>query len=105
VKIDFEAEPEKGGPPPPLTPAIMKPIETLTGELFPGVPVLPTQSSGATDGRFLTAAGIPTYGVSGIFSDPETSNAHGLNERIGVKPLLDGREFLFRLVKMYASGN
>ena len=105
VKVDFEAEPEKGGPPPPLTPAIMKPIETLTGELFPGVPVVPSQSSGATDGRFLTAAGIPTYGVSGIFSDPETSNAHGLNERIGVKPLLDGREFLFRLVKMYASGN
>ena len=103
VKVDFEAEPEKGGPAPPLTPAILGPIEKLTSELFPGAPVLPTQSSGANDGRFLTPAGIPTYGVSGLFTDPDTTNTHGLNERIGVKALMEGREFLYRLVKEYAS--
>jgi acetylornithine deacetylase/succinyl-diaminopimelate desuccinylase-like protein len=61
-------------------------------------------AAGATDGRFLTPAGIPTYGVSGIFADPETVGAHGLNERVKVTSLLEGREFLYRLAKMYAGG-
>lgn len=61
-------------------------------------------ATGATDGRFLTPVGIPTYGVSGIFADPSTTNAHGLNERVGVKQLMEGRIFLYQLVKMYAGG-
>lgn len=104
VKVTFQAEPEKAGPPPKLTPEILGPIEKLSSEMFPGVPVVPAQASGATDGRFLTAAGVPTYGVSGIFSDGATTNAHGLNERIRVQSLLEGREFLHRLAKMYAGG-
>lgn len=104
VKVTFQAEPEKAGPPPKLTPEILGPIEKLSKEMFPGVPVVPAQASGATDGRFLTPIGIPTYGVSGIFSDGATTNAHGLNERIRVQSLLDGREFLHRLTKMYAGG-
>jgi acetylornithine deacetylase/succinyl-diaminopimelate desuccinylase-like protein len=68
------------------------------------VPVVPAQAAGATDGRFLTPIGIPTYGVSGIFSDTATTNAHGLNERIKVQSLLEGREFLYRLTKLYAGG-
>jgi acetylornithine deacetylase/succinyl-diaminopimelate desuccinylase-like protein len=102
VKVNFQAPPEKAGPPPPLTREILGPIETLTKEMFPGVPVVPAQASGATDGRFLTPVGIPTYGVSGMFSDGATTNAHGLNERIRVQSLMEGREFLYRLVKMYA---
>jgi len=102
VKVAFQAKPEKAGPPPQLTPDILGPIEKLTAEMFPGVPVVPVQSSGATDGRFLTAAGVPTYGVSGIFSDGATTNAHGLNERVPVKSLMEGREFLHRLTKLYA---
>ncbi len=104
VKISFQSEPEKAGPPPPLTKQFMGPIERLTAEMYPGVPVVPAQSSGGTDGRFMTPAGIPTYGVSGIFSDGATTNAHGLNERIRVQSLLEGREFLHRLTKMYAAG-
>lgn len=104
VKVTFKAEPEKAGPPPRLTPDILGPIEKLSSEMFPGVPVVPAQASGATDGRFMTPAGIPTYGVSGIFSDGATTNAHGLNERIRVQSLLEGREFLYRLTKMYAGG-
>ena len=102
VKISFQDPPEKIGPPPPLTPAVMGPIEKLTAEMFPGVPVVPIMAAGATDGRFLTPTGIPTYGVSGIFADPEKTNAHGLNETVPVKGLYEGREFLYRLVKMYA---
>jgi acetylornithine deacetylase/succinyl-diaminopimelate desuccinylase-like protein len=104
VKVTFQGEPEKAGPPPTLTPDIMRPIEKLTSELFPGVPVVPAQSAGATDGRFLRAAGVPTYGVSGIFSDPATTNAHGLNERIRVRSLMEGREFLYQLTKLYSGG-
>jgi acetylornithine deacetylase/succinyl-diaminopimelate desuccinylase-like protein len=104
VKVAFQAEPEKAGPPPTLTRDIMEPIEKLTSELFPGVPVVPAQAAGASDGRFLTAAGVPTYGVSGIFVDPATENVHGLDERIRVRSLMEGREFLYRLTKMYAGG-
>ena len=104
VKIGFQSEPEKPGPPPRLSPQILGPIEKLTQEMFPGVPVVPAQSSGATDGRFLTPVGVPTYGVSGIFSDGATTNAHGLNERMRVQSLMEGREFLYRLGKLYAGG-
>ncbi len=104
VKMTFQGEPEKAAPPPMLTADIMGPIEKLTGELFPGVPVVPAQSSGTNDGRFLTAAGVPTYGVSGMFLDLAETNAHGLNECIRVRSLMEGREFLYRLTKMYAGG-
>jgi acetylornithine deacetylase/succinyl-diaminopimelate desuccinylase-like protein len=102
VKVTFQSEPEKAGPAPKLTPEILGPVEKLTKEMFPDVPVVPVQSSGATDGRFLTAAGVPTYGVSGIFSDGATTNAHGLNERMRVQSLMEGRDFLYRLAKLYA---
>jgi acetylornithine deacetylase/succinyl-diaminopimelate desuccinylase-like protein len=104
VKVSFQAEPEKPGPPPSLTPEIMAPLEKLTREMWPGLAVVPAMSAGATDGRFMTPAGIPTYGVSGIFADGETTNAHGLNERVAVKSLMEGRTFLYRLAKAYAGG-
>ena len=90
--------------PPPLPPHILGPIEQLTEKMWPGVPVIPAMATGATDGRFTTPAGIATYGVSGIFADSNTTNAHGLNERVGVKQLMEGRMFLYQLVKMYAGG-
>jgi acetylornithine deacetylase/succinyl-diaminopimelate desuccinylase-like protein len=86
----------------PLTPQIMGPIEKISGEMWPGVPVVPFLLAGATDGTALSAGGIPTYGVSGLFSDPDGGRIHGLNERIGVTALYEGREFLYRLVKAYA---
>jgi acetylornithine deacetylase/succinyl-diaminopimelate desuccinylase-like protein len=104
VKVEFQAKPETPGAPPPLSREVMGPIEALSRDMFPGVAVIPTMNAGATDGRFLTPAGIPTYGVSGMFSDGATTNAHGLNERIRVQSLLEGREFLYRLTKAYAGG-
>jgi acetylornithine deacetylase/succinyl-diaminopimelate desuccinylase-like protein len=102
VKI---SSPETRGPtssPPPLTPEIMAPIEKLTAEFWPGVPVLPILQAGATDGEFTNAVGIPTFGVEPVFMGPDLGNIHGLNEYVGVKSLLEGREFLYRLVKIYA---
>ena len=89
-------------PVPALSPQIMEPIKKVAAGLWPGVPIIPTMSPGATDGRFLNAAGIPTYGLSGMFHDATGSRAHGLNERIRVKSLLDGRRFLYEVVRLYA---
>ncbi len=91
--------------PPPLTKAFMEPVEKLTEKMWPGVPVLPILQSGATDGQFLNGVGIPTYGVSGIFLTPDLGNIHGLNEYIGVRSLMEGREFLYQLVKIYSDQN
>jgi acetylornithine deacetylase/succinyl-diaminopimelate desuccinylase-like protein len=88
--------------PPPLTRALLGPIEKLTAEFWPGVPVLPILQAGATDGRFTNAIGIPTFGVEPVFIGPDLGHIHGLNEYVGVKSLLEGREFLYRLVKIYA---
>jgi acetylornithine deacetylase/succinyl-diaminopimelate desuccinylase-like protein len=96
---------ELRGPPaiaPPLTPAILGPLEKLTAEVWPGVPVVPMMQPGATDGEFLNAAGIPTYGIEAVFIGPDLGNIHGLNEYLGVQSLLEGREFMYRLVRSYA---
>jgi acetylornithine deacetylase/succinyl-diaminopimelate desuccinylase-like protein len=90
-------------PMPPLTPALMKAVEEISNDMWPGVPVIPTMSTGGTDGRFLNSAGIWTYGISGMFHGPEGSGAHGLNEHIRVKSLYDGQEYLYRLGKRLAT--
>jgi acetylornithine deacetylase/succinyl-diaminopimelate desuccinylase-like protein len=87
---------------PPLTPAIMDPIKKLAAQFWPGLPVVPVLQSGATDGQFLNAAGIPTYGFNASFSGPDLGHVHGLNEYVGVDSLLQDREFMYRLVKLYA---
>jgi len=104
VSVAFVDTPETTSPPPLLTTEILMPIEKLTQQMWPGVPVLPSMVAGGTDGRFLTPAGIPTYGVSGLFVDPSKTHAHGLNERVPVESLYESREFLDRLIRMYAGG-
>ncbi len=76
----------------------------LTNKMFAGVPVIPTMSTGATDGRFLRAAGIPTYGVSGLFSVNGETNAHGRDEKLRVSSYYQGLEFLDNLVRRLAGG-
>jgi acetylornithine deacetylase/succinyl-diaminopimelate desuccinylase-like protein len=87
---------------PPLDPKVMGPAEKLSARYFPGVPVVPSMSTGATDGIFMEAVGIPTYGVPGPWGDPDGNGVHGLNERIEVKSLMVGRDYLTDLVKAYA---
>ena len=91
-------------PPSPLTGMIMDPVRSIAAHMWPGVPLVPTMSAGATDGRFLNNAGIPTYGISGMFNNPETSNVHGSNESLPVRSLYEGREFLDRLVRALSGG-
>jgi acetylornithine deacetylase/succinyl-diaminopimelate desuccinylase-like protein len=87
------------GPASPLTPAVMQVVEKVTAELWPGVPVAPVMETGATDGKFLRSAGIPTYGVSGVFIDIDDIRSHGRDERIGVKDYYDGLAYIDRLVR------
>jgi acetylornithine deacetylase/succinyl-diaminopimelate desuccinylase-like protein len=98
---DKRSEVPKG--PQPLTPQIVGPAEALAAKMWPGIPVVPFMSAGATDGAFLSPAGIPTYGISGIFGDPDGNGVHGLNERLRVKSVYDGRDFLYAVVKIYAN--
>jgi acetylornithine deacetylase/succinyl-diaminopimelate desuccinylase-like protein len=88
---------------PTLDPKILGPIKAVAAKHFPGVPLLPVMSTGATDGIFLEAIGIPVYGVPGMFGEAEGNGAHGLNEHIRVRSLYEGRDYLFDLVKLYAN--
>ena len=87
---------------PPLTPAIMKPIVSEAAKRWPGVPVIPQLEIGATDASFMTPVGIPTYGFTGMFFEPDGSRLHGLNERIRAQVLYDARDYLYDLIKIYA---
>ena len=91
--------------PPPLDPKIMGPAEKLVAKYYPGVPLIPSMSTGATDGIFLEAIGIPVYGAPGGWGDPDGNGTHGLNERRSVRSVFVGRDFLTDLVKIYADSN
>ena len=98
VSVAFVDE-AKPSAPSPLTPDVMGPIESITKAMWPGVIVVPMMGTGATDGLYLRNAGIPTYGVEGIFYEIDDNRAHGKDERVGVKQYFEGLEFQYRLIK------
>jgi len=85
-----------------LSPSVLQAVEAIATEMWPGVPVIPTQSSGYTDNRWLRRAGIPTFGVSGLFTEEGHNGVHGINEQVRVADVMASREFLYRLVKSLA---
>ena len=91
--------------PSPLTPEIVEPVEKVTRQMWPGVPVIPQMETGATDGAYLRGAGIPAYGVSGVFLDVDDIRAHGRDERIMVKSFYEGVEYIYQLVREFAGVN
>lgn len=93
------------GAPGAINATLLQATTELTKKMFNGVPVIPTMSTGATDGYRLRNAGIPTYGVSGIFSAPGETNAHGRDEKLRIKSFYDGLDFLYQLVKQVAGPN
>jgi len=103
VKVKIVGEVERG-PASPLNPGLMKSIARVTGSMWPGVPVVPIMLMAATDGLYLRAAGIPTYGVQGFFMDATDIRAHGRDERLGVESFYEGQEFLYTLVKTLVAG-
>ena len=104
IKVSLATDPFPVSPPPPLTQEVMGPATKVASKIWPGVPFIPAMLTGATDGRFTNAAGVPTYGLSGLMAGADGDHIHGLNERIQVKALLNGRQFLYEVVKLYADG-
>ena len=91
-------------PVPPLSDAIVQPARKVAESIWPGIQIVPTMSTGYSDGKYLNPAGVPTYGLSGMFEDAEGNHIHGLNERMRVQSLMEGRRFLYEVVKLYADG-
>ena len=89
--------------PPPMDPAVITPMRNLVARYFPGVPFIPVMTTGATDGVYLEAANIPTYGVPGSWTNPDFNHIHGLNERMELASAYMGRDFLTDLVKAYTA--
>jgi acetylornithine deacetylase/succinyl-diaminopimelate desuccinylase-like protein len=103
ISVTTVGEPSPVSPPPTLGKQIMGPVEKVAAKLWPGVPVVPVMATGATDGRFLNAVGVPTYGLTGFFGEVGGNGAHGLNEKMRVRSLYEGRDFLYEVVKLYAN--
>ncbi len=83
----------------PMRDDVFAATQRLTTELWPGVVTTPFMVMGGTDGMMLRRAGIPTYGVQGVFFDAADIRFHGKDERVGVRELYEAQEFLYRLVK------
>ena len=79
-------------------------VQTCALPIWPGVVVVPVMSTGATDGLYLRNAGIPTYGVDGVFGEIDDNRMHGRDERVGVRQYFEGLEFQYRLVKALSRG-
>ncbi len=103
--LSLTAKPRRGplGQPAPLDPKVLEPARKLAAEMYPGLAIVPTMSTGATDSIYISAVGIPSYGVPGLLYEPDGGGIHGLNERIRVSSVLKGREYLYRLIKAYAA--
>ena len=87
----------------PVDPKVLEAVTAITREMWGDIPVIPTMSTGATDGRFLRAAGIPTYGTSGLFSVPGETNSHGRDEKLRTRSFYEGLAFLDALVRRMGS--
>ncbi len=100
VSVVGEAVP---APASPINPTILKKLEELSTKLYGGLPVVPIMDAGASDSKYLRIAGIPTYGVPGMFTDVDDDRAHGKDERLRVKDFYDGVDFYYEFMKSLAT--
>jgi len=89
--------------PPPLRPDVFQPLERIVKEMWPGTPVIPTMSTGASDGIYTNAAGMPTYGIGGTSEERGDHRSHGKDERMGAEAYYKGVEFYYRYLKAVTS--
>ena len=104
VKVVIKTD-EGKAPPSPMRPDVMKAFSGVTDTIWPGVITLPSMATGASDGRYLRAAGIPTYGIQGFFQDRNDVRAHGRDERMPVTSFYEGQTFLYELVKRLSTSS
>jgi acetylornithine deacetylase/succinyl-diaminopimelate desuccinylase-like protein len=111
VKISIVAQTDPDGkavpvvpvPPSPLLPEVTKAMEKSLSSMWPGIPVVATMSTGATDGKYTRIAGIATYGISCMFFDKNDDRSHGKDERVGVQDFYDGVAFNYKLIHELSS--
>src|ERR1700722_15847760 len=99
-----QAPDAKGLPPTELQPQVMQPLTKVVAEMWPGIPVVPVMETGASDAKYTSAAGLPTYGINGMAIDIDDDRAHGKDERLGVDSYYRGVEFYYRYVKLLGNG-
>jgi acetylornithine deacetylase/succinyl-diaminopimelate desuccinylase-like protein len=78
-------------------------VEQITHKLWPGIPILPVMGVGASDGKYLRAAGMPTYGISGVFLDVDDFRMHAKDERIRVGDFYDGLDYNYEIIKAFSA--
>ncbi len=100
----YDRTPAKQAFPPILPPPeILKPLERVADEMWPGAPVIPEMETGASDSIYTVAAGLPSYGISGVAIDQDDIRAHGKDERVRVAAYYEGVEFYYRYLKALTS--
>jgi acetylornithine deacetylase/succinyl-diaminopimelate desuccinylase-like protein len=97
--IHDTASERRGYPPPPLRADVMQPLQKLVATFWPNIQVVPSMSAGASDGIYTSAAGMPTYNLTGVAIDRDDERAHGRDERVGVESFYRGNEFFYRYLK------
>ena len=97
------ASDRKGLPPPPLMPEVLKPLEKVTAATWPGLKVIPYMSAGASDSVYTVAAGIPSYGISGVAVDSDDMRMHGRDERVRASAFDTANRFFYRFLKALTS--
>jgi acetylornithine deacetylase/succinyl-diaminopimelate desuccinylase-like protein len=95
--------PARPAPESPPSPAMLSAVEAVTHQLWPEVIVLPQMAAGASDSIYTLRAGIPSYGIDGMFDDLDDGRAHGRDERIGVEAFAQEVEFTYRLMRRLSS--
>ena len=103
VSPDGKVQPIVAVPPSPLLPEVTQAMERTLSAAWPGVPLIASMSTGATDGRYTRVAGIPTYGISCMFFELNDSRAHGKDERVGIQDFYDGVDFNYLLLRELSS--
>jgi len=98
-KVYDKATDRKGFPPPPLNPEVLKPLDAVVAAMWPKIKVVPYMDAGASDAIYTSAAGMPTYGITGIAIDKDDVRAHGRDERVGVASFDTGNLFFYRYLK------
>jgi acetylornithine deacetylase/succinyl-diaminopimelate desuccinylase-like protein len=93
----------KGFMPPPVAAEVLQPLEKVVAQMWPGIPVIPAMSTGASDSIYTIAAGMPSYQINGIANDRDNMREHGRDERVRVDSFDRGNEFFYRYLKALTS--
>ena len=82
----------------PMRPDYLAAVDKAMALAWPKVPVIPAQSSGASDSMWYRAKGVPSYGISPIFIKDSDDFSHGLNERVELRNIRPGLVYYFSLL-------